>query len=237
MDNQKNDRQAYEGVDSALIRSLVPLKDMSSAHVTVLLEQAQIEYLYKGQTLFNRGAVDYCHLYLLFGDLLLEGDGADEKIIKGRASLLPIAHGRPRRYQATALTDCAVLRLESETLDKLLTWSQVADYLHSVIARDRNMDEDVQWMMQVLHSNLFFKVSPLNVDEVFNRMKTLVVDAGEVILRQGEIGDRCYFIKEGQAQVTRQGPSAMRWWQKSMRGAALVRMRWSMTHRAMQPSP
>lgn len=235
MDNQKDDSQAFERVDSALIRSLVPLKDMSSAHVNVLLEQAQIEYLYKGQPLFNRGAVDYCHLYLLFGDLLLEDELGRERMVKGRTSLLPIAHSRPRRYQATALTDCAVLRLESETLDKLLTWSQVADYLHSVIARDRNMDEDVQWMMQVLHSNLFFKVSPLNVEEVFNRMKTLVVDAGEVILRQGEIGDRCYFIKEGQAEVTRQGPSAMKWWPKSKRVAVLVRMRWSMMRRAMQP--
>ncbi|MBU2887150.1 cyclic nucleotide-binding domain-containing protein [Gilvimarinus agarilyticus] len=205
MDNLLQPNQASTPVDPALIHSLVPLKDMSKAHVNELLEFAQTEYLYQGQTLFNRGAIDNCHLYLLYGDLLLESECGVQQVIKGRSSLLPIAHCKPRQQQATALTDCAVLRIESNTLDKLLTWSQVADYLHSIIARDRDLDEDVQWMMQVLHSNLFFKVSPLNVDEVFSQMESTVVDTGEVILRQGELGDRCYFIKEGVAHVTRQG--------------------------------
>lgn len=189
--------------------SFVPLKDMSREHLEVLLAGAKAEYLYPGQVLFNRGSVDQCHLYLLYGDLLLEDADGHETLLKGRSEVMPLKHHRPRRYQATAATDCAILRLRSDELDKLLTWSQVADYLHSVIARDRDMDEDVQWMMQVLRSNLFYKVPPLNVEEIFTEMSAQSVHAGEVIIRQGEIGDRCYFIKEGRAEVTRQGATGI----------------------------
>ncbi|MCP8898399.1 cyclic nucleotide-binding domain-containing protein [Gilvimarinus xylanilyticus] len=198
-----------ETLDLQQVKTLVPLKDMGSQHLNVLLDFAKTEYLYSGQTLFNRGSVDECHLYLLYGDLLLEDEAGNERLLKGRSNLLPLVHHRPRRYQATAASDCAVLRFPSDELDKLLTWSQVADYLSSVIARDRDKDEDELWMSRVLQSNLFYKVPPLNVDDIFSEMKAKIVDAGEVILRQGEIGSCCYFIKEGRAEVTRQGATGM----------------------------
>lgn len=56
-------------------------------------------------------------------------------------------------------------------------------------------------MQTVLNSNLFFKVPPVNVEQVFSRLTPMVVHADEVVVRQGEIGDCCYFIKEGEALV------------------------------------
>jgi rhodanese-related sulfurtransferase len=101
------------------------------------------------------------------------------------------------------MTDCSVLRIDSERLDQMLTWSAVADYLQLNIARQRDLDEDVDWMMTVLKSNLFFKVPPLNVEEIFARLEPQVVYADEVIIREGEVGEHCYFIKEGRAEVSR----------------------------------
>src|SRR5690606_21480031 len=110
---------------------------------------------------------------------------------------------QPRQVTAIAETDCSLLRIANEQLDKLLTWSQVADYLQLNMSRERDLDEDIDWMMTVLRSNLFFKVPPLNVEHIFSRLTPQVVYAGDVIIRQGEIGDRCYFIKEGEAEVIR----------------------------------
>jgi len=191
-------------VDVAQTQTLVPLKDMAAPYVEVLLASARTEYVFAGQPVFTRGQVDNRHLYLLYGEVSLEDAEGEQEAIKGSKSLLPLAHYQPRQHTARALTDCAILSLDSSQLDKLLTWSQVTDYLHSVIARERDMDEDVEWMMTVLHSNLFFKVPPLNVEKIFAHMQTQTVNAGDVILRQGELGDRCYFIKEGWAEVTRQ---------------------------------
>lgn len=116
---------------------------------------------------------------------------------------MPIAHHQPRAFTAIAESDCSLLRIDSDRLDKLLTWSEVADYLQLSISRQRDLDEDVDWMMTVLKSNLFFKVPPLNVEHIFSRLTPQVVYSGDVIIRQGEMGDFCYFIKEGEAEVTR----------------------------------
>ena len=189
--------------DLNLTRTLVPLKDMSESHLLALLDDAVVEVICAGQTLFTAGSYDAQHVYLLHGDVSLEVESGTHTQIKGRSSLLPIAHQQPRQYTAIAETDCSVLRIDSERLDKMLTWSQVADYLQLIISRERDLDEDVDWMMIVLKSNLFFKVPPLNVEQIFSRLTPQVVYAGDVIIRQGEMGDQCYFIKEGEADVTR----------------------------------
>ena len=69
------------------------------------------------------------------------------------------------------------------------------------------MDEDMEWIQTVLKSNLFYKVPPINVEMIFDRLKPVVVMAGDAIIRQGELGDACYFIKEGEAEVTQRSES------------------------------
>jgi CRP-like cAMP-binding protein len=189
--------------DLNLTRTLVPLKEMSESHLLAMLNDALVETVCAGQTLFTAGNYDAQHVYLLHGDVALVDDAGNRSRIKGRSSLFPIAHHQPRLLTAIAETDCSVLRIDSERLDKLLTWSQVADYLQLIISRERDLDEDVDWMMTVLKSNLFFKVPPLNVEQIFSRLTPQVVYAGDVVIRQGEMGEQCYFIKEGEADVTR----------------------------------
>ncbi len=200
---QKNASPQAAEFDLHLTRTLVPLKDMSEAHLLALLEQARAEVICAGQTLFEAGSYDGEHVYLLFGDVLLTSADGVQTLVKGRATLMPLAHHQPRRVTAVAQSDGSVLRINSEKLDKLLTWSQVADYLQLNISRQRDLDEDIDWIMTVLKSNLFFKVPPINVEQIFSRLNPQVVYAGDVIIRQGEIGDQCYFIKEGEAEVTR----------------------------------
>ncbi|WP_347331293.1 cyclic nucleotide-binding domain-containing protein [Marinimicrobium locisalis] len=189
--------------DVALTRTLVPLKDMSESHLEDLLSHSQAEVIFAGQTLFRAGEYDGQHVYLLHGDVRLEFPEGEAIPVKGRSTLLPLAHQQPRAVSATAETDCSVLRIDSERLDQLLTWSQVSDYLQLIISRQRDLDEDVDWMTTVLRSNLFFKVPPLNVEQIFYRLQPKVVHAGDTVIRQGEIGHCCYFIKEGEAEVHR----------------------------------
>lgn len=203
MHSQKSIMPVRVEFDTSLTRTLVPLKDMSESHLQELLRHAQTEIICAGQTLFTRGTYDAHHIYLLHGNVSLLDEHNHSTIIKGRLSLLPIAHNQPRLVTAVAESDCSVLRLESEKLDKLLAWSQVADYLQLNISRQRDLDEDVDWMMTVLKSNLFFKVPPINVEEIFSRLTPQIVYAGDVVIRQGEIGDQCYFVKEGEAEVWR----------------------------------
>lgn len=207
MHPQKNMMPARVEFDLSLTRTLVPLKDMSEAHLLELLSNSDSEVICAGQTIFTRGSYDAHHVYLLHGDVSLVDQDNVTTLVKGRSTLLPIAHHQPRLVSAVAESDCSILRLESERLDKLLAWSQVADYLQLNISRQRDLDEDIDWMMTVLKSNLFFKVPPINVEEIFSRLTPQVVYAGDVVIRQGELGDKCYFIKEGEADVWRHNDS------------------------------
>ena len=199
--SQRNDKNLQ--ADLSFSRSLVPLKAMTASHLTVLLQSGAVETVFAGQQLFAEGAYENSHVFLLHGEVELSSRRGETQLASARALIHPLAHSRPRRFSARAKTDCSVLRLDSEALDKLLTWSQVSEYLRVDIAYQRDLDEDAEWMMTVLKSNLFFKVPPINVQQIFSRLTPMLVDAGEVILRQGEIGDGCYFIKEGEAVVTR----------------------------------
>jgi hypothetical protein len=67
-----------------------------------------------------------------------------------------------RQSSGTGVPASACLRI-GERLDQLLTWSEIADYLQLRISRQRDLDEDIDWMMTVLRSNLFFKAPPINV--------------------------------------------------------------------------
>jgi len=176
---------------------------MGHNHLEALLQGLEPQVVFAGQPLFQVGAYDGEHVYLLHGRACLEWPSGERESVSGRETLMPLAQTQPRRVTAWAETDCSVLRLNSERLDKLLTWSQVADYLQLIIARQRDLDEDIDWMMTVLRSNLFFKVPPLNVEQIFYRLKPRLVDAGETVIRQGEMGDVCYFLKEGRAEVHR----------------------------------
>jgi len=207
MQPQKNIKPMRVELDLALTHTLVPLKDMSENHLAELLNESDVEVLCSGQTLFSRGSYDGKHVYLLYGDVSLVEESGASSLIKGRSSLLPIAHHQPRLVTAVAVSDCSIVRIDSERLDKLLAWSQVADYLQLNISRQRDLDEDSDWMMTVLRSNLFFKVPPINVEDIFARLQPQVVYAGDVVIRQGELGDQCYFIKEGEAEVWRHNDS------------------------------
>ena len=60
----------------------------------------------------------------------------------------------------------------------------------------------------LLANPLFNKVPPGNVRSMFQRMQSLVVEADQRIISQGELGDCCYFLKSGRAQVMRDEGSA-----------------------------
>jgi rhodanese-related sulfurtransferase len=184
-------------------RSLVPLKDLNESYLLMLLQEVQIDSLYAGQSMSVLATGPREHIYLLHGDLELINSQAEKKNFSGSATVFPINYHEYNDITFTAKTDCSLLHVNSEKLDKILTWSQVADYLQLIISRDRDLDEDIDWMMLVLKSNLFFKVPPLNVERIFKKLTPRLVYADEVIIRQGEVGSECYFIKEGQADVYR----------------------------------
>lgn len=198
---QLNSADLSEALQAAA--GLVPLKTLRRNFLHYLFEQARLQTLFAGQVLFEANSYDKRHTYLLHGRVELRYKDGRIDYVNGGDTAFPLAHQLPRPCRAVAASDCSVLDLDSEQLDRCISWSQVADYLLTRISAERDYDEDVGWMQTVLSSNLFFKVPPVNVEQIFSRLTPMVVLKGDTIVRQSEIGDCCYFIKEGTAAVTR----------------------------------
>lgn len=187
----------------SVAQAFSPLSALRSNYLSELLSRSQIEYLCAGQALFERGVYDRYHFYLISGQVRLEHASGYVEAVRAGEQVGPIANELPRPCRAIAVEDCTLLRVDSERLDLTLSWSEIAEYLLTELSHKRDLDEDMDWIVTVLNSNLFFKVPPVNADRILSRMIPQVVMAGEAIVRQGEIGSCCYFIKEGTARVTR----------------------------------
>ena len=192
-----------EQIDQCLLQTLVPVNALTADHLKTLLRNQSVEMVCQGQSLFTVGEHDNCHVFLLSGEVALSDQDGVELRLTAEDPLcrFPLAHYQPRRCEAVAKTDCSVMRLDSDRLDAMLAWDQASHYILLDIASQRDLDEDADWMQTLLLSNLFYKVPPMNIRQILNKFQAHCYSAGDTILRQGELGDCCYYIKEGLAGV------------------------------------
>ena len=184
-----------------LIRRLVPLKGLHENSLQALLDQSELQLVGRGQKLFSSADYNRYFFYILSGEAELQfSSGA---ALHSPEILYPVGYGVSGLLSGVARTDCLILRVDKQLLDRQLCWDHVSAAIELDLSYQPEHDEEVGWRLTLLRSNLFVKVPPLNIDQIFSRLKPMQVNAGEVILRQGEIGDGCYFIRRGTATVTR----------------------------------
>lgn len=188
-----------------LLQTCVPVHALTEDHLDTLLRDTGIEAVCRGQPIVQRGDCDGRHIYLLSGSVEVRGaDGGVRSLMAGDPEAChPLEHTQPRQATVIAAEDSQVVRFDSDVLDAMLAWDQAARYIELDITSRRDLDEDADWMLTLLQSNLFHKVPPMNIRRILGRFEPMWMSAGEVVLRQGELGDSCYFIKEGRVSIYR----------------------------------
>lgn len=193
---------ATRKVSLDLMKTFIPLNALTSDRLNYLLKGVGIETLAVGEQLFAEGEKDGKTIYLLSGELDLISGAGDHVVVSAGddASWFPIDAGQPRRHRALAKTRVNCMRIDSERLDTILSWDQSACNLVSEIAAAQG-EQDQDWMMRLLGANIFYSVPAANIRDIFQRMRPVAVTQGQVIVRQNEPADACYFIKQGLAEV------------------------------------
>ncbi|MBA3979403.1 MAG: cyclic nucleotide-binding protein [Alcanivorax sp.] len=191
-------------IDKRLLQTFVPVNALSGDPLDRLLDQQEVRQYQAGELLFDIGDRDNTTVYLLSGDVELEGtDGRVERISAGGiASWHPLDHAQPRRSRARALNAVSVVRFDSFRLDTLLAWDQSVGYVVLDINANAAYEGDREWMIRLLKSPLFYQVPPGNIFEIFRRLRPRKLKTGEEIIRQGEEADCCFIIKEGVCEVS-----------------------------------
>lgn len=186
------------------VSQFVPLCALKRDYLVHLLQQADFQSLGRGETILERGQTDSDKIFLLQGSVRLEYASGHTEILLAGEQAFALVDELPRPCRAEAHSDCLLLRVDAALLDSMLSWSQITEYLLGEMLHGPGHEQDREWIKTVLNSNLFFKVPPINASRILDRMIAQPVAVGEVIVRQGEVGHCCFFIRSGIARVFRE---------------------------------
>jgi CRP-like cAMP-binding protein len=169
-----NSSREIKNIESHILQTLVPVNVLTRDHVHRLLRDQSVEAVFAGQTLFAEGEYDAYFVYLLSGDVTLTHSSDLNLTVSANdlSSHHPLVHYKPRRHNAVAKTDCSVIRFNSEQLDSMLTWDQASSCIMADMALQGELDEDADWVMTLLKSNLFYQVPPMNIKQILTKFES-----------------------------------------------------------------
>ncbi|MBL8448777.1 MAG: cyclic nucleotide-binding domain-containing protein [Dechloromonas sp.] len=148
-------------------------------------------------------------VFLIGGEIKLDLAAGGVRVLVGSCEDAVWALGRksgPIRA-SRAITDIEVVRIDDDLLDIMMTWDQLSAEGNRPpkYAQDSSLWKTVTGAIS-LHSQPGSGLSILpaaNLYELMLRFERLKVKRGEVLVREGEVGDYYFVIESGRAQVTR----------------------------------
>jgi len=195
--------------DTELLQQLEPLSAMPAEQLEELSRHSRTRALPAGTYLYHEGDKERQTLYVIDGKVALSSraHGAEQVIEGGTPqSRYPVAREIPRRSSAVALTPVHLVCIDSDALETLLAWGQIAcPDTEVIMSQDGILTIDKgSWLNKMLRSPTFNKLPPANIEQLLDRLEPFKVGAGDVIIKQGDSGDYFYMVNEGIALVSRQ---------------------------------
>lgn len=202
-------------VDPGLLKSLYPLESLRPEHLEALAREAVEELVPRDAVLFSAGDTDELTLYLLSGEVRGDyPDGRSKSQSGGVGSLqgrYAVGDLQPRRFTATVVSENArIAKLDRRFLEKVMAWDQVVKS-GQVKHFDKN-PEGNRWVFRLLQSKALRKLPVANVERLFTRFEEVTAKNGQTVIKEGDVGDYFYVLKEGAAAVSQLldgGPSVV----------------------------
>lgn len=186
-----------------LLRRFEPFVSLPEAHLRDILKKARLITLPAARMLFKRGDSSKLCYYLVAGSV----DLSDMEFNITRVCYFdqqaqhPLDPTTPHKHSAITKEEVSVLAIDRDHLDLVLTWEQAGNYMVTDLSEEDAIERD--WMHCLLESRLFTQIPPANIQQLFINFKPVGAEAGSVIVREGEDGDRFYVVEHGSARVTR----------------------------------
>jgi rhodanese-related sulfurtransferase len=203
---------AIPSIDISVLAKLEPISTLSESRLKELAGLSFVEKVSKDMDPLRMNITKSAQaIYLLNGELGLRYTDGSKKVMRGdsEAAKHPIDAGHLALQDTIALTDIDIIRIDTDLLDIMMTWDQLADMEKPGPANSGTRGA-VAWMtdtgtfsVEKLQQGVFSRLPPANIEEMFHRMEPVQVKAGQVLIRQGAEGDYYYLIEKGVAVVTR----------------------------------
>jgi CRP-like cAMP-binding protein len=185
-------------VNSGLFAKLVPLKSLVPQDRSQLAKQSSVLSYGPGQSIFGSGELARTQAYLIAGEIELTEESGRTVLRAGeQKAQYPLAPGSRRSASAVARTPSQILFVDRELVDLLLTWSQTGGLEGEV----QHKHDSIDWMTALLQSKAFTRIPPANIAQILSSLEPVSFFPGDVILKQGDVGDYYYVITDGRVQV------------------------------------
>jgi CRP-like cAMP-binding protein len=200
MKASRNQEKKFSGQE--ILRDLIPLNSLTESRYKEISSSLTIEDITAGSYLFAEGDRDNRSVYLLDGVVsFIDSSGTVTGAVTAGTdpARYPLANQQPRLITARAATKSVIAYVDSTLLDVMLTLDQSIEDSPALTSIEPGED----WMTHMLQSEAFIKLNPSDIQRLLQRLKSIDVKAGDVIIRQGDEGDYFYIIREGRCSVTR----------------------------------
>lgn len=200
------------------IRNLIPISELSAQGQTEIINSGTLLSVRKKGTLFKQGDRDNFSYYLLDGEIdLFANDQQQNSIASGTdRALYAMAQLQPRQFSARAKVDSIVFQIQRDTLDRLMVLQEKDDPVSQggmevesseMEVSDLGEEDDVDWMTRMLQSELFARMPTANIGQLFALLEEVPFSKGDIVIKQGDPGDKYYIIQTGSCNVLRTPPS------------------------------
>ncbi len=201
-----------------LIRQLIPICELSPQGQTEIINSGTLLSVRKKGMLFKQGDRDNFSFYLLEGDIELHANNQQQNVICSGTdrALYAMAQLQPRQFSARAKTTSIVFQIQRDTLDRLMvlqekndpgTDSSIEVESSEMEVSELGEEDDVDWMTRMLQSELFSRMPTANIGQLFALLEEVPYRAGDLVIRQGDPGDKYYIIQTGTCHVLRKPSS------------------------------
>lgn len=195
---------AKQRIDETHLSQFSPLNTLSPPLLDEAIALSRIERHPPGRRIYQAGGVRHQRLFLLSGQLALMSEGKPARTLKADSAeaCRPVDEHCPPSCTALASTSVTLLAIDRAALEDLLARNECGGVKPPRVDKDRERETQIQL---ALTAPLFSRLPKPHLQVLKKRLTTLDVNAGDVIIREGEAGEFYYFIVTGRCRITRQG--------------------------------
>lgn len=200
------------GIDSEklieMLTTFEPTSQLKGDQQAELVSQSVVDDIPQGERLFDdAGIPDEQVVYLLQGTIEFTSENGDIKQLESGsdAALRPVSYDKSHKVPLMmAATPVSLLCVDKELLDTMVSWSQISAPETEVIMSEEGIVsiDRASWLNSMIKSPTFRKLPAANIEQLLNKLEPIRVNAGDLIIRQGDQGDYFYMINNGVAMVT-----------------------------------
>lgn len=181
------------------LAALAPLGALSADRLEELARAAAVERVPRGGDPLAAHRGSGRSVFLLRGEALLMFEGGGTLVVVGGTGdgRLPLNRRAAAVTRARAISDLELVSLDDDLLDMMVTFDQAgtnetaARVARSIFSLDN------------LRHGVFAQLPPARVEDMLARFERLDAVRGEVLIREGDVGDYYYVIESGRCRVER----------------------------------